>query len=281
MHFGDIWEARNTKERIRLSFYWPTMASDIKRYVETCKLCSLRRRVIVYDGVSIIPTGRNEKNCDVLGPLLSNGEAEYQVRSCDKHFGMTEQESVLTLGSATRVWSRWKAPATVVEVKSPKSYIIEIDGRRQHAYSNKLRRYDVRVDEVICNTLVMSDMTIDSCSIVHDKDKNFRPIRTVGKVESGQGERLPSRMIGLPADKWSHQTETQHREYLGMRSSGCSFIRAIKKILQPTRDVTELLIENAQLHSIGRSTMYCVFLQNWKTNRAMAVPDCLSRLVEI
>ena len=126
----------------------------------------------------------------------------------------------------------------------------------------------------------MSDMTIDSCSIVHDKDKNFRPIRTVGKVESGQGERLPSRMIGLPADKWSHQTETQHREYLGMRSSGCSFIRAIKKILQPTRDVTELLIENAQLHSIGRSTMYCFFLQNWKT-RAMAVPDCLSRLVEI
>jgi len=159
------------------------MASDIKRYVETCKLCSLRRRVIVYDGVSIIPTGRNEKNCDVFGPLFSNGEAEYQVRSCDKHFGMTEQESVLTLGSATRVWSRWKAPATVVEVKSPNSYIIEIDGRRQHAYSNKLRRYDVRVDEAICNTLIMSDMTIDSCSIVHDKDKNFRPISTVGKLK--------------------------------------------------------------------------------------------------
>ena len=51
--------------------------------------------------------------------------------------------------------------------------IVEIDGRRQHAYSNKLRRYDVRVDEVICNTLVMSDMAIESCSIVYDKDKNF------------------------------------------------------------------------------------------------------------
>lgn len=241
------------------------MASDIKRYVETCKPCSLWRRVTVYDEVSITPTGRNEKNCDVLGPLLSNGEAEYPVRSCDKHFGVTEQESVLTLGSTTRVWSRWKAPATVVEVKSPNSYIVEIDCRRLHAYSNKLRRYDVRVDEVICNTLVMSDMTIDSCSIVHDKDKNFRSIRTVGKVESGQGERLPSRMIGLPADKWPPQTERQHRKYLGMRSSGCSFIRVIKKILQPTRGVTELLIENAQLHSIGRSTMYCFFLQNWKT----------------
>ena len=187
----------------------------------------------------------------------------------------------MTPDSTTRMWSRCKAPATVVEVKSPNSYIVEIDGRRQHVYSNKLRRYDVRVDEVICNTLVMSDMTIDSCSIVHDKDKNFRPIRTVGKVESGQGERLPSRMIGLPADKWSHQTETQHREYLGMRSSGCSFIRAIKKILQPTRDVTDAADRECPIAFYRKKyNVLCLFTK-LEDYRAMTVPDCLSRLVEI
>ena len=202
---------------------------DLGQSVTEC-LCDLRDKLAVAEKFATSHAAHEQHRW----------ASRYNLRSRQKRFDVGEQVLILTPDSTTRMWSRWKAPATVVEVKSPNSYIVEIDGRRQHAYSNKLRRYDVRVDEVICNTLVMSDMTIDSCSIVHDKDKNFRPIRTVGKVESGQGERLPSRMIGLPADKWSHQTdETQHREYLGMRSSGCSFIRAIKKILQPIRDVTD------------------------------------------
>jgi len=94
------------------------------------------------------------------------------------------------------MWSRWKAPATVVEVKSPNSSIVEIDGKRQHVHSNKLRRYEVRVDEVICDTLVMSDMTVDSCSIVYDKDKEFGPIRTVGNDKTDQGECLPVKDTG-------------------------------------------------------------------------------------
>jgi hypothetical protein len=107
--------------------------------------------------------------------------SRYNLRSRQKRFDVGEQVLILTPDSTTRMWSRWKAPAAVVEVKSPNSYIVEIDGRRQHVHSNKLCRYDVRVDEVICNTLVMSDMTIDSCSIVCDKDKDFGPISATAK----------------------------------------------------------------------------------------------------
>jgi len=56
--------------------------------------------------------------------------------------------------TASKVFSRWKGPATVVEVKSPYSYIVEYNGGRQHAHANKLRKYNVRVDEVNVNHCV-------------------------------------------------------------------------------------------------------------------------------
>ena len=45
--------------------------------------------------------------------------------------------------------SQWKGPATVVAVKSPYGYLVELDGARHHVHANELRKFHVRVDEVI------------------------------------------------------------------------------------------------------------------------------------
>ncbi|GFV76442.1 retrovirus-related Pol polyprotein from transposon opus [Trichonephila clavipes] len=39
----DIWGSRKTRQRIKYSFYWPTIKQDVKkRFCESCKICQLR-----------------------------------------------------------------------------------------------------------------------------------------------------------------------------------------------------------------------------------------------
>jgi len=73
------------------------------------------------------------------------------------------------------VYSRWKGPATVVEVKSPYSYLVELDGSRQHVHANKLRKFHVRVDEVMCTPMIPGTdsehtKTVDTCAVIYDSD---------------------------------------------------------------------------------------------------------------
>jgi len=74
--------SKKAKERIKLSFTWPTIAKDVQRACETCHLCQKRRRVTVYDRVPINPIPRNEVafDClvmDCLGPLFPSQKLEY------------------------------------------------------------------------------------------------------------------------------------------------------------------------------------------------------------
>ena len=87
----------------------------------------------------------------------------YNWRSQDKRFEPAEQ--VLTLhpdSTASKVFSRWKGPATVIEVKSSFSYIVEYNGGRQHVHARKLRKCNLRVDEVLCKSLLLSDDLMQS-----------------------------------------------------------------------------------------------------------------------
>jgi len=110
--------------------------------------------------------------------------------------------------TASKVLSRWKGPATAVEVKSPYSYIVEYNGGRQHVHANKLRKYNVGVDEVICKSLWLNDdenvsdisnlSIVDTCAIVYDKDADFGRIEVVDvpiDVLRYQANSLPSSRI--------------------------------------------------------------------------------------
>ena len=47
--------AKKTKERIKLSFTWPTVASDVQQTCKSCHQCQKKRRVTVYDRVPVMP----------------------------------------------------------------------------------------------------------------------------------------------------------------------------------------------------------------------------------
>jgi len=57
--------------------------------------------------------------------------SHYNLRSQDKHFECGERVLILTPdSSSSRLFSKWTGPATVVEVRSPYSYTVELDGVR-------------------------------------------------------------------------------------------------------------------------------------------------------
>jgi len=70
-------------------------------------------------------------------------------RSRDKHFAVGDEVLILKPDStASRVFSQWKGPAKIIIVKSPHSYIVDLDGVKHHLHANNLRRYNVKADEV-------------------------------------------------------------------------------------------------------------------------------------
>ena len=65
---------RKTSERIRYSFYWPSLRADVINYCTSCKACAQRRRSRVTDRVPIAPVERpslpgEHLMMDVIGPI--------------------------------------------------------------------------------------------------------------------------------------------------------------------------------------------------------------------
>jgi hypothetical protein len=105
--------------------------------------------------------------------------SRYNLRARDKKFEVGEQVLILVPDSTqSRVWSSWRAPATVVDVKSPYSYVVEIDSVRQHVHANKLPKYHVRVDKVVCDLIALGDYCaeVNNCLIIFDQDVDFGPV---------------------------------------------------------------------------------------------------------
>ena len=69
--------AKRTRERIRLSFWWPTMTRDVETYVQKCETCQKRARVTSFDRVPITAVPRNDRffthwYMDCMGPLFNH-----------------------------------------------------------------------------------------------------------------------------------------------------------------------------------------------------------------
>ena len=58
--------AKKIKERIKLSFTWPTIAADVQKTCESCHQCQKKRRVTVYDRVPVMPTPRGDVPFDLI-----------------------------------------------------------------------------------------------------------------------------------------------------------------------------------------------------------------------
>ena len=80
---------------------------------------------------------------------------KYQnLRSADKHFEVGQQVLVLIPDTtASKLFSKW-SPATVVAVRSPYSYEVNLDGNVRHYHANHLRKYHVRIESVLYDSSV-------------------------------------------------------------------------------------------------------------------------------
>ena len=102
-------------------------------------------------------TSRQIKYCAAYAASHSEREqnryaSHYNLRSRDKHFDVNKQVLILMPDStSSRTFSKWTGPATVAEVCSPYSYIVEVDAVHKHFHANKLCKFHVRVDSVTCD----------------------------------------------------------------------------------------------------------------------------------
>ena len=77
---------------------------------------------------------------------------QYNKTAVDKHFQIGQQVIVLIPDSTNEFLSRWQGPGTVVSVKSPYSYLVELEqGQCRWLHGNKLRPYRARVNALIGN----------------------------------------------------------------------------------------------------------------------------------
>ena len=99
--------------------------------------------------------------------------AHYNLRSRDKHFGVGERVLVLMPDSiSSRMFSKWSGPGSIVEVRSPYSYIVDVDGVQKYFHANKLRKFHVRVDSVTCDSFNddLETRSVNTCAtILHMK----------------------------------------------------------------------------------------------------------------
>ena len=127
----------------------------------------------------------------------------YNKRAVEKRFEVGQRVIVLLPDTTNKLLSRWQGPGIVVDVRSPHSYLIELEGgQRRWLHANKLRSYYARVNEALIN----------NCAIVYDTDEEFGELPVIGTVSSD--DPLPSARIDHT--KLSHLTLEQQQHFLSL-----------------------------------------------------------------
>ena len=141
----------------------------------------------------------------------------YNLRSQDKVFTVGEQVLILVPDStASKTFSRWQGPATVVVKKSPHSYIVELNGAKHHVHANKLRKFNYRVQKITCE--IPKCMTADcNSAIIYEKDSDFGQIVIPETKPSPGNCKLPSERID--ESKLSHLEPEQRIELITLLDS--------------------------------------------------------------
>jgi hypothetical protein len=118
--------------------------------------------------------------------------------------------------NSSRDFNKWKGPAKIVEVVSPYSYLTEMyNGRRQHLHANRLRKYNMKVDEVECTSV---GIEVDcSSAVIYDRYIDFGRVEMVAKSEVDESISIACVDAELPSQKIdsshvSHLTPKQWQE---------------------------------------------------------------------
>ena len=167
---------------------------------------------------------------------LSHAEREqskyverYNLRSKDKHFQVGDDVLVLMPDStSSKAFSKWMGPGKIIMKRSPYSYVVEVNGAKRQFHANKLRKFHVRIESVVCDPVVYDfgtfendadnlyeyrESCIETCAIIYDQDVDFGHIEVVPHtVKQRSKVELPSTKIDMSAIK--HLSKGQQDELL-------------------------------------------------------------------
>jgi len=135
----------------------------------------------------------------------------YNLRSNDKHFEVGEKVLILMPDStASHTFSKWTGPATVLEVLSPYSYVVDVAGTRRHFHANKLRKFHVQVESVAYDSLCF----VNTCDVVYENDNDFGDIDVIPLSTKVSDSMSPSQKIDR--NSISHLGNEQQTELLAV-----------------------------------------------------------------
>jgi len=162
--------------------------------------------------------------------------------------------------TSSRLFSKWMGRATVVDVRLPYSYRVELDGVRRHFHANKLRKFHVRVDSVTCDSLVddLESKSVNTCAVLYENDTDFGQLNVIRSTLS-----QPSTVV-MPSDKIdlasiSHLSRDQQLELLEVLHR---YPECFSDVPGYTDVVTHnLRIRNGYFHDYLR--------ENWKLRKRM------------
>ena len=97
-------------------------------------------------------------------------------------------------------------PATVVDIRSPYSYTVELYGVRRHFHAKKLRKFHVRVDSVTCDSFVedLESKNVNTCAVIYENDNDFGLLNIIPSTLC-----QPKLTVNLPSEKID-QTTIEH-----------------------------------------------------------------------
>ena len=125
----------------------------------------------------------------------------YNLRSTDRQYQLGGKVAILSSDSGSaKVYNRWQGPGTIIEIKSPYSCVVELDGRKRHVHANKMKKFNERIEQALIN----------SCSVIFDKDEEFGSIDLVNDYQKGPDPPPPSSVID-PV-KVAHLTEMERNQ---------------------------------------------------------------------
>jgi len=147
--------------------------------------------------------------------------SRYNLRAREKAFEIGQKVLILMRDTtSSKVFLRWIGPVVIKEKKSAHTYLVDIDGSLKHIHADKLRRYHIAVDEIVCDTVSAghAQTRINHCAVIYDDDQDFGEIDVIEanqKVSNDNGkpqvETMPSQMIDM--NLLSHLTKEQQRKF--------------------------------------------------------------------
>ena len=137
------------------------------------------------------------------------------------------------------MFRRWAGPATIFEVQSPSSYVVEFeDGSRRIIHANHLRKFHTRTHSVTYNISLVADA--NTCAIVHENDSDFGELAAINLVEEDPNEsKLPSQRTDMKL--LAHLKPQQQQELLQLLDRYADRFSEVPGLITRVEHCVELL----------------------------------------